>query len=212
MRNTIASLAVLAALLPSLAGAQAGPGRYSAPGPARDAWYIGFGVGSGAGGLTIDGQSRSFKDFLSPLDTWHGMLQFEVGATVRQDLLLGFDLRVMRAQGSGSVLGRDLDESVTVGDYLAMVTWFPMERGLFLRGGAGLASISADSRVNGGSTFTTETVRGVAALAGIGYAFWLGQHFNLTLNADLSGQLYSHDAGQPSSSRFFDVYLGFGWY
>lgn len=199
---TVVVAAALLGLAPGGAHAQTYPAVPVQAEGLRNPWYIGFGIGSGAGNLTVDGQTRSFRDFLGDTPVTLA-LQFEVGATLRQDLLLGFDLRTIRSQISH-------DEALQATDWLAMITWYPMERGLFLRGGVGLATLTWDFvDVYGRGT---DTVSGVGALGGLGYAFWLGRSFNLTLNADVSAQLFAEEVGRPSSSRFLDVYVGFGWY
>jgi hypothetical protein len=222
MKTRIALVALaLAALAPGMASAQANaPGAPGAPMPpiqqvpaigqhVRDGWYIGFGLGSGAGSVSANGTSQSFTDMLhtagagSPVSV---ALQFEVGATLRPDLLLGLDIHALRSQGS-SPFG---DLGVQATEYLAAVTWFPMREGFFLRGGAGVAVLTLDQ--NDGFGRASDNYGGVALVGGAGYAFWLGRHFNLTLNADLNGQIYGGGSGNPESSRFVDVYLGFSWY
>jgi hypothetical protein len=226
MTRRIASiLAALAVVAPGLAAAQApSPGAPGAPYPPygsvppvnqhfRDSWYIGFGLGSGGGNVSVNGQNVSFQDVLrgNGVDSSITLsLQFEVGATVRPDLLVGFDVRALRSQGSTSQFGPSTDLGVQATDYLAMLTWFPAERGFFLRGGAGLATMTLDSNNSFGRS--SDTHGGVAVLAGLGYAFWLGQHFNLTLNLDASAQKYGGGVDVPESSRFVDAYLGFTWY
>jgi hypothetical protein len=211
--RSFALLAALAAVAPQRAAAQA-----SAPDPAarehvRDSWYIGFGLGSGVANLTVDGATRSFRDVLRGRGTgtpFNVAFQFEVGATLREDLLVGLDLRALRSQGkAGPALG-DVDLGLTASQALAMLTWFPAQRGFFLRAGGGYAGLTEDTR--SGSTRVSEGHDGGALLAGGGYAFWLGRHFNLTLNLDVSAQFYGGGAGLPSSSRVADLYLGFTWY
>ena len=83
-----------------------------------------------------------------------------------------------------------------ISNYDAMVTWFPMERGLFLRGGAGLTNFRVDADAMGLSA--SNSVNGVNITVGGGYAFWLGRTFNLTLNLDYSAQFYfSNRIGAP---------------
>jgi hypothetical protein len=47
---------------------------------------------------------------------------------------------------------------------------------------------------------------------GTGYAFWLGQSFNLTLNLDLSAQGYGGSGSGPKSSSMWQLGVGFDWY
>ena len=211
MKKATLSLALASVLLPCVAAGQVGPGSpYEAPGPERDSWYIGFGAGLGAGSLTVDGRTTSFHDFASKDQQVPLALQFELGATVQPDLLLGLDLRMVGVSGGGSAGDGIVDRDVNVVEALAVITWFPRQHGFFVRGGAGLAAIGSEATINGQRS--KKSVTGVGGLLGLGYAWWLGRHFNLTLNTDLSGQVYDHDAGQPSSSRTLDVYLGFTWY
>jgi hypothetical protein len=221
---TFARLAlVLAALAPALAMAQASPatqpagrrpGYGYAYGPQRDTWYIGFGIGSGFGSANFGGTRVDYRDLNAPLSATPLALQFEVGATLRPDLLLGFDLRFLRTQSSGTLFFQDgttvSDPAVQVTQALAMLTWFPMRYGLFFRGGAGLASYSEDAQVNG--LHSNGNTTGVALLGGVGYAFWLGQRFNLTLNLDLSAQGYGDQSNGPNNTRQAELYLGFAWY
>lgn len=57
-----------------------------------------------------------------------------------------------------------------------------------------------------------DVVRGFGILGGVGYAFWLGKTFNLTLNIDHSRQYYNSDAFEPNRSQFTSAYVGFDWY
>ena len=52
------------------------------------------------------------------------------------------------------------------------------------------------------------------ALAGVGYAFWLGRSFNLTVNADLDLQTYGNQSSgaDVTSARGGSLWLGFDWY
>jgi hypothetical protein len=70
--------------------------------------------------------------------------------------------------------------------------------------------LGQDAKV--GSSRLTDDHDGLGALVGLGYAFWLGRRFNLTLNVDGSAQRYGGGAGLPESSRVLDAYLGFTWY
>jgi hypothetical protein len=171
----------------------------------RDSWYIGFGVGSGGGNVTFNGVSESMGMGLSsPTKVF---INFKVGATLTPNLLLGLDIAGFRVDGNA--LGATVGEQIST--YSAMVTWFPMERGFFLRGGAGLSNFRVDL-VGFGGTGSAD-VDGVNLTVGAGYAFWIGRSFNLTVNLDVSGQSYrSSDPGAPSKSNYTALWLGFDWY
>lgn len=176
----------------------------TSPGPKRDSWYIGFGLGSGGGKAKDETGSYSLSEGLS--DAVSVSINFKVGFTLTPSLLLGLDINGF--QTSGTATGTAVDVAYQVSTYNAMVTWFPMERGLFLRGGLGLSSLSLD--VTG---FGSDSVSGWNLDVGAGYAFWLGKSFNLTLNLDYAAQGYhSEKAGAPTSSNYWALWLGFDWY
>ena len=211
LTRSLVALAALAALAPAAALAQASPAtqRPYAPahgyGPQRDTWYIGFGLGSGVGSGVYGGQRLDFNDAYIGGST-PVSLQFEIGATVRPDLLVGLDLRAFRHQASGpyDVAGVTvIDPAIQVSQALAMMTWFPARQGLYLRGGLGLAQYHEDG---------LGTASGVSILAGVGYAMWLGRSFNLSVGLDLSAQGYGDPVNLPSSTRYGELGIGFHWY
>lgn len=167
----------------------------------RDSWYIGFGFGSGFGeSYQLYGEELTFNDWLAGTDKGPKVSSyFKVGGTIDSKNLIGLDITSLSQ--SGTVLG--ITGTISINNTLFMWTHFPNEEGLFTRLGAGLASMTAD--IDGFS----ESVEGSGVLVGIGYAFWLGQSFNLTLTLDHSRQSYS---GEPSESKFTAIYLGFDWY
>ena len=111
------------------------PATYVPPAPPkqRGSWYIGFGLGSGDGNIKLnDGSSGSFKEFLGASPT-NVSLNFKVGATLNPTMLLGFDVTTLLSSTDEGGVSR----SIQVVNYDAMFTWFPVEKGFFLRGGAG---------------------------------------------------------------------------
>lgn len=206
-------LTVATVLLPLAAVAQYEPvAPAENPSPAyesrRSPWYIGFGIGTGDGNLSGQGTSMSFK-------SWHGgtssptnlFLNFKIGATLSPTLLVGFDGSAMRSElDQGGIV-----TALQISQYDAVVTWFPQGEGLFLRGGAGISrmTLSADAGIYGSVSMDTS---GVNALAGVGYALWLGQAFNLTANLDYSIQSYGSSSNKPESSNFWALWVGFDWY
>jgi len=190
------------------------PPAYARPGARRDPWYIGFGIGTGSARfVAADGTRVSFTDWAGA-DPFTLSLNFKVGATLSPDLLLGFDVTAVRTQSIyRDSFGGESTVGIQVNNYDAMLTWFPMGEGFFLRGGAGFASLVADTTGAVGTARGSQG--GVGVVAGLGYAFWLGRSFNLTLNLDLSGQSYGKsdsDPFQPKSSSAVNFFVGFDWY
>ena len=49
--------------------------------------------------------------------------------------------------------------------------------------------------------------------AGLGYAFWIGQHFNMTANLDFSRQWYGESTDlNVDDSQFWSFWIGADWY
>jgi hypothetical protein len=173
----------------------------------RKGWYVGFGLGSGFDAAIGDAEETyDFKDFLTGLEdiTPKISLNFKVGKTLSPNLLMGFDITAVGQLGT-DVMGTQL---LQISNYFAMLTWFPFQKGLFIRGGGGLSMLG--NYISASGFDLTETYYGGGLLAGIGYAFWLGRHFNLTLNLDHSRQIFVGDG--PDRGRFTIVYVGFDWY
>jgi hypothetical protein len=216
-------LVFAALLVPTLAAAQEAyapppppppvyPAYPVAPAPerqasGRDTWYIGFGLGAGGGRVSQGGTSYSFKDYQGNGATTDVSINFKVGATLSPRLLAGFDASAVRSatDANGATTG------VQINNYDAMLTFFPSERGFFVRGGAGLSVIVEEVSVPGFASASRST-NGVNVLAGLGYAWWIGQHFNLTANLDFSGQSYGSSSDKPERSSAWALWLGFDWY
>jgi len=182
------------------------PAPYQPPGKRRGSWYIGFGFGGGDGSVKLSDGTADFKDMVYPGRTTVSF-NFRVGATLSPRLLLGFD---GGAVGSSSDAD-GFESSVQLNYYDVGVMYFPMEKGFFLRAGAGLSGIS--QTVETGSPFVPGvdySARGFNVLGGIGYAFWLGRAFNLTLNLD--AQRHSFNKDNVESATSWSAWLGFDWY
>jgi hypothetical protein len=188
--------------------AQAQPQPYRKPGHQRDSWYIGFGIGGGDASVSWPDGTYSMKEEFGTSPTKVTM-NFKVGATLTPRLLLGADMAAFAASATYDTIYGEADQTLGISTVTGMVTFFPMETGLFLRGGLGLASFSEELKIPG-ATYSVDS-RGVAYAAGVGYAFWLGRSFNLTANLDFSGQSYGGGDG-PDSTRFWALGLGFDWY
>jgi opacity protein-like surface antigen len=207
-----ASIAVLAvALLAAPAAAQAQrapppPPSYDYYGPQRDSWYIGFGLGSGNGSYKFQGERVNYLNHHFGASPFQAAFQLEAGATLTSQLLLGGEISGLVSTASSG----GIDSTLSVGQVLAVVTFFPTGRGLFLRGGAGFAQIS--SELDDGFSVIHSEANGVGVLGGVGYAWWLGRRFNLTLHGDANLHAYSGHNDAPSSSATFTGYVGFRWY
>lgn len=170
----------------------------------RGGWYIGFGLGGGSGRARIGDESYSFEDLLGRSGTT-GAINLRVGATVTPRLLVGFDGGAIGAIASGP------SEIFQLNYYDLGAMFFPWERGAFVRGAVGRSVFTIDT--DGPVLAGNGTYGGWNALAGIGYAFWLGKAFNLTLNLDYQAHFLSSSGGiDVSRGSGWSAWLGFDWY
>ena len=166
-------------------------------------WYVGGGIGAGLSAkYRVNGQSISFDDRLqgatdkSPL---LGINLVNAGVALSPTLLLGGSASAV-AQ-FGKIAGNDTH--LQINNYLATLTWFPVEKGFFLRGGAGLSNIFIDTGT------TSDTVHGFGILVGAGFAIPVATRHNITFTVDYSRQTYSGSSTKPDSSQFGAAYLGY---
>jgi hypothetical protein len=177
----------------------------------RDGWYLGVGLGLADGATHAGGVRRTFGELVGD-DPTRLALQVEAGVTVTPRLLLGVDLSFAGAgrDGADPVLG-SVKRGVSVANLDLVATVFPFVEGFHLRAGAGLSQIALLVESDAGRS--EQRHGGVNVLGGLGWAFWIGQTFNLCLNLDLSRQWYrSSEPGAPASSSFAIAYAGFDWY
>lgn len=168
----------------------------------KSSWYIGFGLGSGDGSWNIDGKNISFDDWSQgTTDKLTLTLNFGVGAILTPNFHLGGEISAISHQ----VVYETQDALAQINNYMLMLTYFPMETGLFIKGGAGLSVLV----IQVGSF--NESANGLGGLIGAGYYFWLGQTFNLGLNFDYSYQKYRAEANKPSDSSFYNLYVTCYW-
>jgi len=170
--------------------------------PTRSSWYIGLGLGGASGQAVDTAGSLKLEDWVdaSPATL---LVQFQAGVTLTPRLLFGGELSVLRiASNTGGVT-----KAVQITNLDAMLTWYPLERGPFLRGGAGLTSFRRDW-----TGYDTGQFGGANLTIGAGYAFWLGRTFNLVLHLDYSKQWYGANAIALTNSSYAALWLGFDWY
>ncbi len=169
-------------------------GPYAAPHlPPLSPFYFNLGIGYGSQG-------------------WYGSQGFvavgglayhvEAGARLMPQLLLGFDLTGLSTFGTAPDGG---NAGVTVLDYDVVATLFPFVRGFFLRGGAGLSTLTwIPTSTPGVSTLGTNL------LLGAGWAFPVALPLHLTLGVDWTHQFFG--AADMSGSSIWMFRAGFGLY
>jgi hypothetical protein len=197
----VRKLALFLAAAPLVAFGQPAPAEAQ-----RGSWYIGFGLGSGGADAAWQGSSHSFGSGHT-----NAFYNFKIGGTATQWLLVGLDV-----SGFASSAGRSgqVTTSAAVRNVDVALTVFPFERGLFIRSGLGRSEILAreEGPTLGGTYRIDRGASGTNAFFGVGWAFWLGQSFNLTVALDTSRQRYSSSFTDPESSSFWALWVGADWY
>jgi hypothetical protein len=166
-------------------------------------WYIGSGIGPGFGAkYKLNGQTITFDDRLQGATDKSSLLGVNVvnaGIALSPNLLFGFSGSLV-AQ-FGKLAGNDAQ--LQINNYLATLTWFPAEKGFFVRGGAGLSTILIDTGVS------SDRARGFGILVGTGFALPVARRHNITFTVDYSRQSYSGSSTKPDNSQFGAMYLGY---
>jgi hypothetical protein len=167
--------------------------------------FIGLSVGSGSARYTVNGATVSFSDRLQGSSDESPFIAAKVvtfGVEVRPNLFAGADLTGV-AQ-SGTVGGNKV--SLQLSNYFATLTWFPWERGLFLKGAAGVSSLFIATGPD------SERSNGLGLLVSVGYALRItGVHY-LTFSAEQGWQTYwGSGSTRPDSSQYNAAYLGYMW-
>jgi hypothetical protein len=184
----------------TLPAAPPAPDRTAAP---RRGWYIGVGIGPGFGPkyklngqtITFDQRLQSATDKTSPL----ALNIANAGIALGPGLLFGFSGSAV-AQ-FGTIAGKDTQ--LQINNYFAAFTWFPAERGFFVRGGGGPSNMLIDTGTN------VDRVSGLGVLVGAGFALDIARGHNITFTVDHSRQSYGGSSTKPESSQFSAAYLGY---
>ena len=166
-------------------------------------WYAGTGIGPGSGAkYKLNGQWVTFEDGLKNATDTSPLIAINLvnaGVTLTPNLLFGASVS---AVGKTGKVGTN-DAHLQINNYLAAVTYFPFEQGLFVRGGVGLSNILIDTGA------VSNRTSGTGILVGAGYALPVARRHNITFTADHSRQSYSGSSTKPDSSQFTAVYLGY---
>ena len=168
--------------------------------------FIGAGIGSGTARYKINGTTVSFSDQFQGSNDETLLVAFKVvsfGIEMKPNLFAGADLTGVAQSGTVGPNRTDLQLS----NYFASLTWFPWERGLFLKGAAGVSSLFIASGPS-----QSDRSWGLGALVSAGYALRLSGAHHLTLSAEQGWQTYwRSSATRPDSSQYNAAYLGYMW-
>lgn len=183
----------------------------------RNRYYAGLEL-RGAWGNTPNSQQTNTLGALTELSTSSAVL--DAGITLSPEFLLGLRFSGLNQTESNSL--RSFDESFS--DIYLVATYFPVGKGRFWR--FGLGSVFYDYwdwganypyHVDDGKHLISESPTnykddysktGIAGLVGLGYAFWIGNHWNVTLSADLNNYFFTNE----NSSHIFSFNIGTYWY
>lgn len=178
--STLLTLTCLAA--PSVAGTHP---------PDRNGFMIGFGVGGSSAGLEdADGREAS------------GTFNFRIGYAVRPDLVLHYEGAAWSKTFDGA-LG---DLTWTFSTNTAALTYYPPNTGLFLRGGVGFGTASAELAIGGIKVSDDET--GFGLLVATGWEWRLTDKFALAPQVEFDYQVLD----QLGSANLIGGGLNFNWY
>lgn len=167
--------------------------------------FIGAGFGSGTARYTVNGTTVSFSDQFEGSNDESPLIAVKVvsfGVAVRPNLYAGMDLTGLTQSGTVGPNKTNLQLS----NYFASLTWFPWERGLFLKGAAGVSSLFK------GVGTESERANGLGVLVSAGYALRIHGAHHLTFSAEQSWQTYwGSGATKPDGSQYNAAYVGYMW-
>ena len=165
-------------------------------GQEKNSWYIGFGIGTGNGEISSGGSDYSW-DEAWPLEPSILSVNLGIGGVINPSFHLGLEMTGTRLTFSES----GLEGWFQFNSYLLAASFFPMERGFFLKAGLGLAAAIA------GGDISADSESGTAVMAGIGYFFNFGSDFNLGVHFDYTLQSY-----EDMDQKFYNFYVSFYWF
>jgi hypothetical protein len=143
-----------------------------------------------------------------------GVGQFRLGGALRDDLILGMEASTWVKEYDLEVGGAKVgDAKTTFGAAVFAATWFPGNRGYFLRGGVGVASArgEVDIEVTGLLDLSLdETDRGIALLAATGYEWRLTEKFAIGPEVEVFFMGVSGDVAEDIV--VVDGAVEFNWY
>lgn len=187
MRSLPFTITILLALFVSIGTAQS----LSGQAPARDGFFIGFGVGGGSFGFEGDSEREA-----------GGAAYFKIGGALSDKVLLGAEIGAWsKEMGEEGISG-----TVTSSNLNAVAYVYPNPAGgFFLKGGLGFAVLGAEANLGDFSISETET--GLGFTLGAGYDIGFGGRFSLTPHAD-----FHYGGFEEGSMNLIRMGLGFNWY
>lgn len=174
----------------------------------RNGFFIGFGLG--VGNASWD---WSFESPDSPSEG-SGTIDLRIGGAIRNDLMLGFEssswVKDYDLEAGGSKVG---DAKVTFSTALFAATWFPGNRGFYVRGGLGVGTARGEVGVDLGGLAVLNVESddsGFAALAAMGYEWRLSRKF--AIGPQVESFFLGVDGDVVDNVAVVDGSVQFNWY
>jgi len=184
----------------------------------RNRYYIGMDLRNVRGNTPLSGRILSFEQLSAVTGYSAG---FEAGITANPYTLIGFRFSPIEFN-TDTLLTETME---TYGDVLFLTTFFPHKSGHFVRAGFGHTSYyfqrsdviespvspeepDKDQRIFADTPTENKNINGLTTMLGLGYAFWLGEHYNLTMSADLNSYFFE----RQRASHTLSVNIGMYWF
>ena len=183
----------------------------------RNRFYAGIEI-RGAWGNTPNSERRNTLGSLTSLSTTS--VVYEAGVTLNPTLLLG--IRIGNLYQDTTQREQFIEENFV--DTYLLASYFPDGKGRFVRFGIGGIFYNYSNWYSGyldhsddGKHLITEpppdyrdnfSKAGIAGLVGLGYAYWVGKHWNITMSADLSNYFLTNE----NTSHVLSFNIGTYWY
>ena len=201
----------------------------------RNPWYVGFELGPNAGQLPRDEQLHTLGDYAELGDA---VPTIEGGLTLGPQLLIGLRSASFSRDFFGDSdenAGYWINETTNIDNYTLVITHFPRGSGQFMRFGIGLSNFNyyynkekeyepADSSLSdtqreqfyeqqnqereANRIHENFSVFGPSTLVSIGYAFWVGNHANISISANYSGHFFATE----NAAHLGSINFGLWWF
>jgi hypothetical protein len=202
MRSRHAALAAALAALALAGTAQAGKPHD------RTGFFIGFGLGGGSASWDWKGGGSESEG--------SGAGNFRIGGAVKPNLVLHLESSAWIKSWDvvdGTTGGKIGTADLTLSAATFAATFFPGNKGFFLRGGLGFATASATVTIETGTVFDVSgesTDTGLGLVAATGYEWRLTDKFAMGPQVELV--FLGIDGDLIDNALFVDGSLQFNWY